>query len=27
MHYGEYVSYLKETRGEAPYIVGVKLPG
>jgi len=27
MHYGEYVSYVKETRGEAPSIVGVKLPG
>lgn len=26
MHYGEYVAYVKQTRGEAPSIVGAKLP-
>lgn len=26
MHYGEYVSYVKQARGEAPSVVGAKLP-
>jgi CHAD domain-containing protein len=26
MYYGEYVAYVKQTRGEAPSIVGAKLP-
>lgn len=25
MHFGEYVSYLKQARGEAPSILGAKL--
>lgn len=25
MHFGEYVSYVKQTRGEAPSILGAKL--